>query len=52
MRSPKVTLMKIPMDSVQYNTKHCGIIDDTDDEHSVFVLQKLPVESESFVLIQ
>ena len=30
-----VTLLKIPMDSVQYNTKHCGIHDDTDDEHSV-----------------
>ena len=32
------------MDSVQYNAEHCGINDDTDDEHTV--------ESESFVLIQ
>ena len=28
MRSPKVALLKIPMDSVQYNTEHCGINDD------------------------
>ena len=35
MRSPKVALLKISMDSVQYNAEHCGINDDTDDEHSV-----------------
>ena len=35
MCSPKVTLLKISMDSVQYNTEHCGINDDTDDEHSI-----------------
>ena len=35
MRSPKVALLKISMDSVQYNTEHCGINDDTDDKHSV-----------------
>ena len=35
MRSPKVALLKISMDSVQYNTEHCGINDDTDDEHSI-----------------
>ena len=40
------------MDSVQYNTEHSGINDDTDDEHSVYVKHKPPVESESFVLIQ
>ena len=39
MRSPKVALLKIkiPMDSVQYNTKHCGINDNMDGEHSVYV---------------
>ena len=26
MCSPKVALLKIPMDSVQYNTRHCGMI--------------------------
>ena len=36
MCSPKVALLKISMDSVQYNTEHCGINDDTDDEHSAF----------------
>ena len=40
MRSPKVALLKIPMD----NTGHRGINDNMDDEHSVYVLQKLPVE--------
>ena len=35
MRSPKVALLKISMDSVQYSTENCGINDDTDDEHSV-----------------
>ena len=35
MRSPKVALLKIPMDSVQYNTEHHEINDDTDDEHNV-----------------
>ena len=35
MRSPKVALLKISMDSVQYNAEHSGINDDTDDEHSV-----------------
>ena len=35
MRSPKVALLKISMDSVQYNAEHCGINDDTDDERSV-----------------
>ena len=35
MRSPQVGLMKVPMDGAQYNTHHCGIHDDTDDEHSV-----------------
>ena len=35
MCSPKVALLKIPMDSVQYNTEYCGINDDMDDEHSV-----------------
>ena len=35
MCSPKVALLKISMDSVQYNAEHCGINDDTDDEHSV-----------------
>ena len=35
MRSPKVALLKISMDSVQYNAEHCGINDGTDDEHSV-----------------
>ena len=35
MRSTKVALSKISMDSVQYNAEHCGINDDTDDEHSV-----------------
>ena len=35
MRSPKVALLKIPMDSVLYNTEHCGINDDKDDEHIV-----------------
>ena len=34
MGSPKVALLKIPRDSVQYNTEHCGINDDTDNEHS------------------
>ena len=33
MRSPNVALLKISMDSVQYNAEHCGINDDTDDEH-------------------
>ena len=37
MRSPKVALLKVPIDSVQYNTEHYGINDDTDDEHSVYV---------------
>ena len=37
IHSPKVVLLKIPMDSVQYNTEHGGIIDDKDDEHSVYV---------------
>ena len=40
MRSPKVALLKIPIYneySVQYNTEHCGINDDTDDEHNVRV---------------
>ena len=37
MRSPEVELLKIPIDFVQYNTEHCGISDDTDDEHSVYV---------------
>ena len=36
MRSPKVALLTISMDSVQYNTEHCGINDDTDDEHREF----------------
>ena len=35
MRSPKVALLKISMDSMQYNAEHCGINDDMDDEHSV-----------------
>ena len=35
MRSPEVALLKIPKDSVLYNTEHSGINDDTDDEHSV-----------------
>ena len=34
-RSLKVALLKIPMDSVQYNREHCGINDDTDDNYSV-----------------
>ena len=29
--------LKIPTDSVQNNAEHCGINDDTDDEHSVYV---------------
>ena len=33
-RSPKVALLKNLLDSVQYNTEHCGINDDTND-HSV-----------------
>ena len=37
MRSPKFALLKISMDSDQYNKEHCGINDDTDDEHSVYV---------------
>ena len=28
-------LLKIPMDSVQYNTEHYGMHDDTDGEHGV-----------------
>ena len=52
MSSQKLALLKIPMDSVQYNTEHCGIYDDTDNEHSVQGQQKPPVESESLVLIQ
>ena len=43
MRSPKVALLKIPMDSVQYNTEHCGINDDTDDEHSVYHMCQSPL---------
>ena len=39
MRSPKVALLKIFMDSVQYNAEHRGINDDTDDEHSAYSLQ-------------
>ena len=38
MEGPKhaeVALLIIPMDSVQYNTEHCGINDDMDDEHRV-----------------
>ena len=35
MRSPKVAHLKIPMDSVLYNTEHCGINDDMNDEHSI-----------------
>ena len=31
----KLHFLKISMDSVQYNAEHCGINDDTDDEHSV-----------------
>ena len=31
----KSCTFEIPMDSVLYNTEHCGIDDDTDDEHSV-----------------
>ena len=31
MHSPKVALLKISMDSVQYNAEHCGINDNTDD---------------------
>ena len=31
----KLHFLKIPMDNVQYNTKHYGMHDDTDDEHSV-----------------
>ena len=37
IRLPKVALLKIPMDSVQYNTEHCGMHDDTDGEHRVTV---------------
>ena len=33
----KLHFLKILMDSVQYNAEHCGINDDTDDEHSVYV---------------
>ena len=35
MRSPKVAVLKISIDSVQYNAEHCVINDDKDDEHSV-----------------
>ena len=35
MRSPKVALLKMSMDSVQNDTEHCGVNDDTDDELSV-----------------
>ena len=31
----KLHFWKFSMDSVQYNAEHCGINDDTDDEHSV-----------------
>ena len=31
----KLHFLKISVDSVQYNAEHCGINDDTDDEHSV-----------------
>ena len=27
--------LQISMDSMQYNAGHCGLNDDTDDEHSV-----------------
>ena len=30
-------ILKILMDSVQYSTKHCGMHDNTDDEHRVKV---------------
>ena len=29
--------MNIPIDSMQYNTEHCRMHDDTDDEHRVKV---------------
>ena len=32
---PKVVLLKIPMNSVQYNTEHYGMHDDRDNEHGV-----------------
>ena len=31
----KLHFLKIPTDSVQYNTEHYGMHDDTDDEHSI-----------------
>ena len=36
----KVALLKIPMDSVQRNTEHCGMHDDMNDEHRFKVKQK------------
>ena len=38
--SLKLHFLKIPMDSVQYNTGHYGMHDDTDDEHSVIGVTK------------
>ena len=49
---PKVALLKIPMDSVQYNTEHCGMHDDTDDKHRVRCSRNRSLQSESFVLMQ
>ena len=48
----KLHFLKIPVDSVLYNTEHYGMHDDTDDEQSVRCSRHCPSELEFFVLIQ